>query len=268
MKFLTSSLLLLGALTQSALSEPIPTQSSSLAKRDGVSVFCLTTKCAGALASCVPDSTCSSGVGCLRGCKGTQDEQTLCQLTCTERHNSQKLDKLAICIFEKKCQPVPNNQCFAPRYYQQDASARDVLSGTWHVVRGVSRAYDCFPQRFDFGGSAYRFTFEPAEGVRGQVDGWVSTSGAGRFLQQFEAHGFPGSKDTFVLSYKGDYALIYYCGSSPPSGSYPGAIVVSRYPSLSVPSDVISEFTRVLQNAGIDAQFTSQGFCRPSKVIA
>ena len=85
----------------------------------------------------------------------------------------------------------------------------------------------------------------------------------GRFAVQYKAHGITGSDDWYVLSHPtGDFALIYYCGSSV-TDEYRGAVAISRRPDGAIPEPVAAEFEKALKAADLPTSLSLDDFCTP-----
>jgi len=235
------------------------------------SIPCILFECTRPFFACVTDKGCRSKLNCTKECDKIADpeQRQLCLTECTAVNPNRKFLDLAASMAKNGCITPPEYDCPLPRNRSQLAPLTLAqLEGDWWVIRGLSRAYDCFScQKMTFHRisetvSTYDYTYIP--GKSGNViDAIKCTITAipyspaetavcpGRFRINYNAYGMEGADNVFVLSHpRPDYLLLYYCGQTP-SDKYRGSIVISRSPETRIPAEIEKELNRALANAGL-----------------
>jgi hypothetical protein len=241
---------------------------------------CLLFKCPSALTRCTYNKTCKQILDCLSQCKAdNREEKQKCTIRCTSKDESTPFDAMMGCAIKKGCTPrVKQGYCAPPHALNiSSAEMEKLLQGSWYVVRGLSRAYDCWPcQKMSFteqpnGEVDYQYDYMPNPPqiktmqckVKPVYDGH-GTKMAGRFKVSYQTHGFFGEDDWYIISRHSDYALIYYCGESP-FEKYRGAVVMSRLPQTALPPEIAEAFKGDLQQLNIDIPVDINEFCIPEQ---
>lgn len=244
-------------------------------------VGCILAHCGGPALACIGETACNAALNCTKACPTADaDAQQRCNIQCLEGNPSTKFDDLTKCLVGNKCiTPRPRVECALPRGAGAVAKVSlSDLDGAWYVVRGLSRAYDCWPcQKMTFAEttpttSHYDYAYDVVAGRTSHIDCHLAAVEdaatppsvvPGRFAVHYDAHGIPGDDDWYVLSRpSNDYALIYYCGETP-MANYRGAVAISRKPSTALPDDVAAAFAKALAGAGLATPVTLGDFCTP-----
>lgn len=240
-------------------------------------LVCLATQCTKSFGACAFEINCILGLRCTADCKFTDpDENQRCLIGCIESNPSSRYDPLVSCMLERECMvKSPPRFCAKPQNKAQIAPTTLAdLQGDWFVIRGLSRAYDCWPgQKMSFYNlkesiSNYDYEYQVGK-QKSQFHCSVKDlpdPSPGRFVVNYKVHGMEGSDDWYVLSQPNpDYALIYYCGTTA-IDQYRGAIVMSKKPDLELPQSVLQAFDQALQYADLKTPVSMTEFCRPEVV--
>lgn len=234
---------------------------------------CLAAHCGWQVAACEFEAGCRGTLGCVRGCAAQDGEQgQACMISCVETGATPKYDQLTACMAEHRCFPAPvAKACQAPANLSELAPMPlKALAGTWYVLRGLSRAYDCWPcQKMMFSelaASSARYDYEYRIGehvsrIQCQVAADGRGTASGQMRVSYRVHGMVGADDWYVLSQpRPDFALIYYCGTNP-ADRYRGAVVIGRQAQAELPAAVVEDFRRALRAAGLALPVDLADFC-------
>lgn len=235
---------------------------------------CAVSKCAGPMVTCVLDGSCRSVAGCAARCARSAqgEDRQRCNIECVEDTPSARFDALSACLGDHGCFPAPPAfDCAAPRADQLAPVDLPALAGTWYVVRGLSRAYDCWDgQRMSFspekdGRWGYQYDYL-VDGAERSIPCTVAAPGGappGAFAVDYLAHGLVGHDDWyFVGAPDPDHLLLYYCGRSA-TDAYRGAVVMSRVPDPTLPAGLEAELDATLAGSGLSVPTSLAGFCSP-----
>ena len=245
-------------------------------------VMCIALHCGTKLFACETTQACKGALQCVRTCKNADPvEKQRCQIICTEANPSPRYDDLVACMVNNQCMPTKKPAvCARPRNREALAPVTlGDLDGSWYVIRGLSRTYDCWScQKMSFtrtNGNLSRYEYEYSvvastrtsisctiQGVRDGAPDTPAELMAGRFQVNYTAHNISGKDDWYVVGYTGDYAMIYYCGDRSVD-SYRGAVVISRWAAGELPADIQAQFARALKEADIAIPVTLDEFCSP-----
>jgi hypothetical protein len=235
-------------------------------------LMCLATQCTQPLAGCTFERNCRVALSCTADCKMSDPEENQrCLINCVESNPSSRYDHLVGCMLEKNClAKAPPRFCAKPRNTQQIAPVTLAdLQGEWYVVRGLSRAYDCWPCQkmsfFNLKGSASSYDYEYRVGsnktkIQCTVED-LPTPVPGRFFVKYKAHGVEGFDDWHLLSQPTrDHALIYYCGTTS-LDQYRGAVIITRTPFVPIPQSILQTFEQALHDADLEVPVSLNQFC-------
>ncbi len=244
------------------------------------SIWCMLTECIGPMWDCLTDANCRAKLKCADNCKSDDPElRQACFIECVAANPDKKFIALSACSANSKCITPPDYKCPLPKNRNSIAPVTlKQMEGAWYVIRGLSRAYDCWScQRMVFKRvsdtvSKYDYDYIPKGG---KVDKVECTTTAmpftpketvicpGRFRVNYNAYTIQGMDDWFVLSYPNPkYMLIYYCGATP-TDIYRGAIVMSRSPETKIPADIEKIFDKALADAGLPSVLKLKDFGIP-----
>ncbi len=235
---------------------------------------CLALHCAGTAAKCALDKECKAALDCTSNCPTENPEENQrCNIVCLGSNANPKFDEVSKCIVENKCFSEPQSECPVPsNAVKLSEITLPDLDGAWWVVRGLSRAYDCWScQKMSFSSidentSKYDYDYivTPPNGSYISCDVKMAEPyKAGHMTVSYNAHGMPGGDDWYFLSRPSDdQMLIYYCGSTP-IAKYRGAVVISRTPDINLPDDVAAKINQALIDADIATPVKLDDMCAP-----
>lgn len=244
-------------------------------------ILCIAARCGSKLFACQKNANCRAQLTCSSRCNSKNaEERQACLIRCAEQDSSPPFDALTMCMASKGClDQAPSPQtCAKPKAASKlaDMELFDLI-GTWYVVRGLSRAYDCWPcQKMQFTGVSdellrYDYSFVAAPPRTSHIACQARRhpmsrvdARSGHFLIDYSTHGLHGSDDWYVLSRPSeDVALVYYCGSSA-TDSYRGGIVMARTAQPVITANMERQMNEALTAAGLGASLSLGDFCHPT----
>lgn len=228
-------------------------------------IICIIEHCGKQSAACLADEGCRSAMVCITGC--ATNNQT-CLFDCIYSYEDGAFDEFMKCAStDHQCitndPPNPPVVCHPPQKVESGFTI-DLLTGSWYIVKGLNRIYDCFDcqvttfkpspydktvydvfEKFDVkmvsGGTRHRSVNETVVQASGGIFNYTS-------MQM--GHNTHSQWRIMHVGKGGAFLLAYYCGSISADYFFEGSVVYSRTPSLT--SDQLVELVAAFKDHGID----------------
>ncbi|WAR23730.1 VDE-like protein [Mya arenaria] len=211
-------------------------------------VFCIMEHCGHQSAACMGDPSCRSNMECMTKCGMTNHS---CMYECMNTYEDAIFDAFMKCLVDdyhclNLTPPDPTYRCKPPSTSVKNVSLAD-LQGTWNIVLGLNRDYDCFDCQI----STYKPTSNSNNYTLTELYDVTMLNGTVRHrvdVQQVAQH----------ISPTGSYVIMYYCGHMTSDWWYEGNVVYSRLPVLTS-GDALTVSAALSRLMGHDVS----EYCRP-----
>ncbi|WAR23729.1 VDE-like protein [Mya arenaria] len=211
-------------------------------------VVCIMEHCREESLNCARDSGCRTNMECVMKCGFTNNS---CLFECMNTYEDAIYDALMACLVDDHhCMTLPppdkKFKCDVPSTYAANFTL-PLLSGTWYVVLGFNKDYDCFDcqiSSYSKTPNSSNFTLTERYDVKmlnGTLRHRAAVQKVGQRSRSMGVLDFTNKmmgltmyEQWKVLDYavSGDYVVLHYCGLMAEDWRYQGGVVYSRTPGL------------------------------------